>query len=83
MNEEELVKDLKDSFPDLLEFNNKLKELRIFWKQQGKKVMRRKLKIWLEQFEKIVNWHRERDLLPYDWFDCEHKKIIELREILK
>jgi hypothetical protein len=41
------------------------------------------LNIWLEQFEKIVNWHKERSLLPYDWNDYEHKKIIELREILQ
>jgi hypothetical protein len=37
--EEELVKKLKDnlinSFPDLLDFNNNLKELRKLWKEQG------------------------------------------------
>jgi len=42
-----------------------------------------KLKIWLNEFEKLINWHRERSLLPYDWDDYEHKKIMELREMLK
>lgn len=36
-----------------------------------------------KQFERIVNWRKERGLLPYDWNDYEHKKIIEFREMLK
>ena len=40
------------------------------------------VKLWLEQFEQILNWHKERSLLPYDWNEYEHKKIIELREML-
>ena len=35
IKEEELVRKLKDSFPDMLDFNNCLKELREFWKQQA------------------------------------------------
>jgi len=34
IKEEELVKKLKDSFPDMLDFNNCLKELRKFWKEK-------------------------------------------------
>ena len=37
LKEERLVKRLKISFPDLLDFNNVLKDLRTFWKEQGRK----------------------------------------------
>jgi hypothetical protein len=59
----------------------------LFAQLKGRKEARKEVieefKLWLEQFEKVVNWHKERSLLPYDWNEYEHKKIIELREILK
>jgi len=35
--EKQLIKQLKDSFPDLLTFNIQLSKLKTFWKEQGKK----------------------------------------------
>jgi hypothetical protein len=49
--EEELVKKLKDSFPDMLDFNNCLKELRKFWEKQGIKKAK-------EDIFKSINWEK-------------------------
>jgi len=59
-----------------------LNEFAKFNRQQAKQEILEEVKIWLEEFEKLINWHKERSLLPYDWNDYEHKKIVELREKL-
>ena len=54
--EKELVRKLKDSFPDMLDFNNCLKELRKFWKEQQNKE-------FIELIKNIKNPYLE-DIFP-------------------
>jgi hypothetical protein len=37
------------------------------------------VEVWYNDFMKLVNWHRQRMLLPYDWDDYEHKKLMKLK----
>ena len=39
-------------------------------------------KMFLEDLKKLVLWHSARGLLPYDWFDYEHPRIIERIQLL-
>ena len=64
--EEELVKDLKDSFPDMLDFNNRLKELRKFWKGQGRQ----------EQKKEVLN------VIDKKMSDWEDDKIWSLTDLI-
>ena len=32
---------------------------------------------WLNELLKLVLWHNERSLLPYDWFEYEHPRLLE------
>lgn len=62
---------------------NLIKEIYEMGREDSRKEIIEEFKLWLDQFEKIVNWHKKRSLLPYDWNDYEHKKIIEFRDKLK
>ena len=46
----ELVRKLKNSFPDMLDFNNCLKELRKFWKEQALSTQKQ------EDDKEQINW---------------------------
>jgi hypothetical protein len=41
------------------------------------------VEIWLNDFVKLVDWHKIRSMLPYDWHDYEHKKLMELNILIK
>lgn len=41
----ELITKIKDSFPDMLDFNNCLKELKSFWKKEMFDIIEEELKI--------------------------------------
>ena len=58
IKEEELVKELKDSFPDMLEFNNCLKGLRKFWKGQGRQEQKKED---IEEEIKFLEWEIAED----------------------
>ena len=58
IKEEELVKELKDSFPDMLEFNKCLRELRIFWKKQGRQEQKKED---IEEEIKFLEWEIAED----------------------
>ncbi len=55
----ELVKKLKDSFPDMLDFNNNLKELKEFWFQSKEKDVLKILTDFYNEF--ILNRNCEKD----------------------
>ena len=73
VKEIELVKKLKNSFPDMLEFNNCLKELRIFWREQA-------LSSQKQEFEKVINEKLKLSKSKWLKLSKEHCKIFKSPE---
>jgi hypothetical protein len=68
----ELIRKLKASFPDMLDFNNCLKELRRFWKQQATAdLIKRVLEIHRRLSDEESSWN---DYCKY--FERELKQML-------